>query len=708
MAFLDNSLTFQVEYFQKKNVDLLAQIDLNLSSGQVFEINSSREKPYVNSASVKNTGWEFTVGYRKQLTKDFNIDATFNISTLSNKVLALGDNVQPITSGAMSSYFNDSPSITMPGYAIGSFYGYKIDGFDADGNFIFSDTDNNGIVNADDKVILGNPIPDFSYGLNLSMTYKDFDLTMFFQGVQGNEIFNQMKYTYYFTYSNNCVTDVLNAWSATNHNTNIPIMKTQNTNGGNSLPSEFYIEDGSYLRCKNLQLGYTVPNKVIGKLGLSHLRFYAGVQNLFTITKVTPVRKMPRNADDYVRKPETAEAVWDFIQEDLEKAKELLPVKGYWNSDNQGRVTKAAAAALQGLCYMYRTGIESHYGTSTKTYYNEAAQEFANIINGKYGTYQLASDYSWNFDVAHENDANPESILEIQFLGDVNNTGFNPGTATSGLAFDARGLMLPGAGVGYEGVAHNWLYNEFVNSIDRNGCTDIRMFSTLMFDDLKPEIKLHTDAEGNAIRLEGPGGFHWEDFYPATASAEGFQTVANTLAHPFKAGIKKGLDYSMPTLTNADGTPKTNGVGSGTKEYVYNQPRAHGVNWRYLRYADVLLLYAEAVLNGGTQGAMSATEAVNLVRNRAELESLTSASLEDVKHERVLELAFEGHRFYDLLRWGELAQRFQTLTTQDPYFKKFVSSSDYKGFVTNKHEWLPIPINEMNSNPNIESNNPGY
>lgn len=437
-------------------------------------------------------------------------------------------------------------------------------------------------------------------------------------------------------------------------------------------------------------------------------RAFAHYYLLINFRQVTPVRKMPRNSEDYVRKPETAEAVWDFIQEDLEKAKELLPVKGYWNSDNQGRVTKVAAAALQGMCYMYRTGIESHYGTSTKTYYNEAAQEFANIINGKYGTYQLASDYSWNFDVAHENDANPESIMEIQFLGDVNNTGFNPGTATSGLAFDARGLMLPGAGVGYEGVAHNWLYNEFVNSIDRNGCTDIRMFSTLMFDDLKPEIKLHTDAEGKPIRLEGPGGFHWEDFYPATASAEGFQTVANTLAHPFKAGIKKGLDYSMPTLTNADGTPKTNGVGSGTKEYVYNQPRAHGVNWRYLRYADVLLLYAEAVLNGGTQSAMSPTEAVNLVRNRAELESLTSASLEDVKHERVLELAFEGHRFYDLLRWGELAQRFQTLTTQDPYFKKFVSSTDYKGFVTNKHEWLPIPINEMNSNPNIESNNPGY
>ena len=284
LGFLNNDLTVQVDYFIKKNVDLLAQIDLNLSSGQVFEINSSSEKPYVNSASVKNTGWEFLMNYRKQLTRDFSIDASFNFSTLKNKVLALGDNVQPITSGAMSSYFNDSPSITMPGHPIGSFYGYRIDGFDANGDFIFSDTDNNGIVNAEDKVILGNPIPDFSYGLNINMTYKDFDLTMFFQGVAGNDIFNQMKYTYYFDYSNNCVTDVLNAWSETNKNTNIPIMKTENTNGGNSLPSEFYIENGAYFRCKNFQIGYTLPKKCLDKMGFNNLRFYVGVQNLFTIT----------------------------------------------------------------------------------------------------------------------------------------------------------------------------------------------------------------------------------------------------------------------------------------------------------------------------------------------------------------------------------------------------------------------------------------
>lgn len=438
-------------------------------------------------------------------------------------------------------------------------------------------------------------------------------------------------------------------------------------------------------------------------------RAFAHFYLLTNYRQVSPIRHMPQDASDYVRPTEAPSSVWDFIIEDLKNAKANLPNKGYWTGDNLGRVTKAAAAALLGKSYLYRSGIERFYGTETTTYYSEAASEFNEIIKGTYGTYQLAPEYSYNFDIAHENDeANPESILEINFLGDVDNAGFNPGTATSGLAFDSRGLLLPGAGVGYEGVVHNWLYNEYVNSIDKNGYTDIRMFSTLMFDDRKPEIKLHQDAQGNPIRLEGPGGTHWEDLYPEVNGKEGFQTQSNALAYPFKAGIKKGVDFSMPIQTNADGSVKLTGVGAGVKEYVYNQPRANGMNWRYIRYADVLLMYAEAVLNGGTQGEKTPLEAINEVRRRADLADLTNVTMDDIKHERILEFALEGHRFYDLLRWGELSSRFKQLQNEDPNFKKFVSETDFQGFVTNKHEWLPIPINEMNSNPYIESNNPGY
>lgn len=284
LGFLDNELTLTADYFIKKNVDLLAQIDLNPSSGQIFEINNSLEKPYVNSASVKNTGFELMLNYRHPFTADFQIDATFNIATLRNKVLSLGDNVQPITSGTMSGYFNDSPSITKPGEAIGSFYGYQVEGIDEKGNFIFADNDHSGTITAADKTIIGNPIPDFTYGLNLNFQYKDFDLTLFFQGVAGNDIFNQMKYTYYFDYSNNVVKDALRGWTPTHTNTDIPIMKTQNTNGGNSLPSDFYVESGSYFRMKNLQLGYNLPSGLLSRIGFNKLRVYAGIQNLFTIS----------------------------------------------------------------------------------------------------------------------------------------------------------------------------------------------------------------------------------------------------------------------------------------------------------------------------------------------------------------------------------------------------------------------------------------
>jgi hypothetical protein len=439
-------------------------------------------------------------------------------------------------------------------------------------------------------------------------------------------------------------------------------------------------------------------------LGEAHFwRAFAHYYLLINYRNVSPIRKMPENASDYVRPAETPAAVWDYIQEDLEKAKMLLPNKAYWGIENAGRVTNASSAALLGKVYLYRSGIETYYGDNKQTFYTEAAEEFSAIIDGKYGNYSLAS-YSDNFDVAHEN--NIESVFEIQFKGDVDNSSFNPGLANSGLAFDSRGLMLPGAGVGYEGVVHDWLYQAFVNSVDRDGYTDIRMFSTLMFNDLDPEIKLR-NPETDPIRLKGPGDTTWEQLYPAANGKTGFATSSNPLASSFKAGIKKGLDYDMPIQKAVDGTPIITGVGGGVKEYVYNQPRAHGVNWRYIRYADVLLMYAEAVLNGGSAGSLSPVQAVNMVRERANLNGLGSVSLSDIKNERVLELSLEGHRFYDLLRWGELSTRFNTLQMQDPNFKKFISADDFRGFVVNKNEWLPIPINELNTNPNITQND-GY
>lgn len=475
---------------------------------------------------------------------------------------------------------------------------------------------------------------------------------------------------------------------------------------GSSLNSSYYtiMQPFGLLYSTASQATYVIENidgvefydQELKKAYLGEAYFWRAFAHFYLLTNyrnVALIRHAPQGMEDYVRELSAPDEVWDAIAEDLRLAKENLPHKGYWKGDQTGRVTAASAAALRGKAYLFRSGIEPNYGTSTQTYYDEAAAEFNEIINGTYGTYSLV-EYGHNFDVAHEN--NDESILELQFLGDVENAGFNPGTATSGLAFDTRGIMLPGTGVGYEGVVHDWLYDAFANSIDKDGYTDIRMFSTLFFNDLDPKIKLRPGQ-----RLTGPGGYHFEDMYPAGD----FSTVANTRTHAYKAAFLKGMDLSMPMRNN---NPQSiTGVGGGVKEYIYNQPRAHGVNWRYIRYADVLLMYAEAVVSGGKQGTMSAVDAFNRVRERANMPSVGGLTLDVIKNERALEFALEGHRFYDLLRWGDLAERFHELERTDPNFKQFISDTDYEGFTANKHEWLPIPISEIESNPKAKQN-PGY
>ncbi len=287
LGFLNNALTFTAEYFYRRNNDLLAPLESLPSSGQTIVINKGTST-YYNTASVANKGFEFTLGYRKNW-KDWSLDVQGNISFLRNNVVKLGEGVQPIRGSLMSSKFNDRPTITKEGLPIGSFWGYQVVGVDENGDFLFESADGKAIAakdaTEDDKRVIGNPTPDFTYGLNINVGYKNWDLTAFFQGSQGNDIFAAAKYMYYFCYDNNCLTDALNSWTTENRSNRLPIAKTDNYGGVNSLPSTFYVEDGSYLRLKNLQIGYTFDQKMLKKVGfIQSARIYAGVQNLFTIT----------------------------------------------------------------------------------------------------------------------------------------------------------------------------------------------------------------------------------------------------------------------------------------------------------------------------------------------------------------------------------------------------------------------------------------
>ena len=287
LGLFDNALTFTAEYFYRRNNDLLAPLEALPSSGQTVVINNGTST-YYNTASVENKGFEFTLGYRNDW-HDWHLDVQGNISFLRNKVLKLGEGVQPIRGDLMSTKFNDRPTITKVGLPIGSFWGYKIAGVDDNGNFLFENSAGKAIAakdaTEDDKRVIGNPTPDFTYGMNINLGYKNWDLTAFFQGSQGNDIFAAAKYMYYFCYDNNCLADALNSWTADAKSTRLPIAKTDNYGGVNSLPSSFYVEDGSYLRLKNLQLGYTFDQKQLkGIAFVQSARVYVGVQNLFTIT----------------------------------------------------------------------------------------------------------------------------------------------------------------------------------------------------------------------------------------------------------------------------------------------------------------------------------------------------------------------------------------------------------------------------------------
>uniref|UniRef100_A0AB33IRH2 TonB-dependent receptor n=1 Tax=Prevotella sp. GTC17253 TaxID=3236793 RepID=A0AB33IRH2_9BACT len=287
MGFLNNTLTFTGEYYYKRNNDLLAPLEALPSSGQTIVINNP-DVPYYNSASVENKGWEFTLGYRNHW-KDWSFDILGNITFMKNKVIKLGEGVQPIRGSLMSSKFNDRPTITKEGLPIGSFWGYKVAGINENGDFLYESVDGTSKTAKDiaetDKQVIGNPTPDFTYGLNINLGYKNWDLTMFLQGSHGNDIFAAAKYNFYFNYDSNCLVDALNSWTTTNSGSTLPIAKTDNYYGGNSLPSSFYVENGSYLRCKNIQLGYNFNEKLLQKTNfISACRIYVGVQNLFTIT----------------------------------------------------------------------------------------------------------------------------------------------------------------------------------------------------------------------------------------------------------------------------------------------------------------------------------------------------------------------------------------------------------------------------------------
>jgi TonB-linked SusC/RagA family outer membrane protein len=281
LAMLDNKLSIGFEYFNITTEDLISR-DNNLISTTAIDA----LPPLVNRGSVQNTGFDLSIGYNDQTESGFSYGINANISHYRNEVTDLNSAFQTgYDTGRIGTVTR-----TQVGQPISSFFGLLIDGFDDTGRWTYVDVDGDGIAGNDgDRTIIGSPHPDFTFGVNLNAAYKGIDISALFTGSQGNDIFNYTKYYTDFPsfFNGNRSAAVLDSWTPTNTNATLPALST-NTQNVEADPSSYYVEDGSFARLKNLQIGYTLPNSITNKISEStSFRVYVQGTNLITWTKYT-------------------------------------------------------------------------------------------------------------------------------------------------------------------------------------------------------------------------------------------------------------------------------------------------------------------------------------------------------------------------------------------------------------------------------------
>ena len=290
MSLWDDRLSIIADYYVKRSDDVLVRVPLPQSAGAF-------NPPYVNAGSVENKGFEFGLNYR-HTSHDWNYEIGANIATIDNKVISLAG-TEPLLGGFGLS---DGPiTRTEPGYPLGSFYLYQMEGifqtqeeidasaFQSDdtrpGDVKFADLNGDTVINDLDRAHVGNPFPDFTLGFNLSVRYKNFDLSMLVQGVFGNDV--------YFLYGNfayetqargfNSYAKILDRWTPTNTNTDVPKVSVDDRNNNRRISTRF-LEDGTYVRVRNITLGYTFDS-LLKTDKIKNLRVYVSAQNPFTFTK---------------------------------------------------------------------------------------------------------------------------------------------------------------------------------------------------------------------------------------------------------------------------------------------------------------------------------------------------------------------------------------------------------------------------------------
>ncbi|MBT8284613.1 MAG: TonB-dependent receptor [Flavobacteriaceae bacterium] len=276
MGLFNNKLSVSFEYFDIDTKDLITR-DLSLISTTAIDATA----PLVNLGDIQNTGFDLALGYSDETSFGLNYSIDANISRYKNEVQNLISDFQigrtDLRGGAVTR--------TEVGRAISEYYGRRVTGFDGSGRFTYEDVNGDGTINDDDRTYIGSPHPDFTYGINIALGYKGFDMSAFFSGSSGNDAYNYQKiFTDFPTFFNgNRSTRVLDSWTPSNTNATLPALSQSITNA-ETQPNSYFVEDASFMRLKNLQIGYTFDENIASSIGLDMFRIYIQGTNLFTIT----------------------------------------------------------------------------------------------------------------------------------------------------------------------------------------------------------------------------------------------------------------------------------------------------------------------------------------------------------------------------------------------------------------------------------------
>ena len=277
LGMFNNDLNLSLEVYQIDTKDLITRDNSAISTTAI-----DAQPPFVNLGDIQNRGVDFSIGWNRQTSWGFNYNITANISHYKNEVKDLISEFQV----GRTNLRGGAVTRTEVGRAISEFYGRQVTGIDSNGRFTYLDVNGDGMIDDDnDRTYIGSPHPDFTYGLNFSADYKGFDIQLFFAGSQGNDVYNYEKiFSDFPTFFNgNRSTRVLNSWTPSNTNASLPAL-SQTIQNAETQPNSYFVEDASFLRLRNLQIGYTFPDNIASKVGMDLLRLYVQGTNLFTIT----------------------------------------------------------------------------------------------------------------------------------------------------------------------------------------------------------------------------------------------------------------------------------------------------------------------------------------------------------------------------------------------------------------------------------------